>query len=119
MMVIGALIVCVGLVFILKGFFVKKADGLRQEVTNSRENISKIFGLGFVITGYGLAQNEPLILQNLGWIVLALILLMLWNIVILMQKMSKYNEHKELILAENLKVFAQSLKKSKEESKKE
>lgn len=118
MIVIGALIVCVGLVFILKGFFVKKADGLKQDVINSRENISKIFGLGFVITGYGLAQNEPLILQNLGWIVLILMLLMLWNIAILMQRMSKYNNYKESILAENLKVFAQSLKKSKEENKK-
>lgn len=118
MILIGALIVCVGLVFILKGFFFKKTDGLKQEVANSRENISKIFGLGFVVTGYGLAQNEPLILHNLGWIVLGLILLMLWNIAILMQKMSKYNNYKESVLAENLKVFAQSLKKSKEENNK-
>lgn len=118
MAIIGLIILFGGFIFIAKGFFVKSADGLKQEINNSKENIARFFGAGLVVAGYGLAYNVDYILHNLGWVVLIVSLALIWNLLILFQKIEKYNKEKEAIMAENLKLYADTLTKPKETTNK-
>lgn len=114
MAIIGLIILFGGFIFITKGFFIKNSDALKRDINNTKENIARFFGAGLVVAGYGLTYNVDYILHNLGWIVFIVCLALIWNLLILLQKLEKYNKEKETIMAENLKLYADTLTKSKE-----
>lgn len=112
--IVAISVMIAGLALIAKGFLAVKLDGYQEEIRGAKENISRAFGLGLVIIAYGLLFNNALVIKNITGIVVFTLLVIIWNTMILMQKISKHNKHKEEVMAESLKLYAESLQKEKE-----